>query len=325
MEVAIQCENIIKDYSNKGRKIRALDKVSIQVPERKIFGLLGPNGAGKTTLVKIFATLLLPDAGTASICGYDVLTDEKEVQNVIGYVGQDTERSAYYRLTVKDNLLYFSYGLRAIPRKDALRKIEELASMAGFASKLNRLFISLSGGERQLVTILRALIHEPRVLLLDEPTKSLDPIAAKQVRSYIRDRCVKEMDMTILLTTHNMIEAEDLCDEIILINEGRILFQGTSTDLTKKLHLPFTITIECFESNIHQYIIQELDSFSGVISIKEDKNNINIFTEAPNNVLPEILSLTKKLELEQKINIMVYKPSLENAFVKAILKSWGRE
>ena len=158
--------------------VEALRALDLTVHPGEVFGLLGPNGAGKTTLVRILATLLRSTDGHAWVGGYDVVQDEQEVRRIIGYAGQDSERSAYFRLSVRENLLYFAHALRGVPIRTARERIDAFAAAVGFTDQLGQHFTALSGGQKQLVIVLRALLHEPEVVFLDEPSKSLDPVTA---------------------------------------------------------------------------------------------------------------------------------------------------
>ena len=176
---AIVCDGLVKEDHTQ-RTVRALAGIDLVVEDGEIFGLLGPNGAGKTTLVRILATLLRATSGRATVGGYDVDAQEAEIRRIIGYAGQDSERSAYFRLTVEENLLYFAHALRGVPRSVARERIQELAAGVGFETLLGSHFSALSGGQKQLVVVMRALLHRPRIAFMDEPSKSLDPVTAQR-------------------------------------------------------------------------------------------------------------------------------------------------
>jgi len=224
--IAIQTEALSKVYHQQnGEPVQALQGLSLTVPRGEVFGLLGPNGAGKTTLVRILATLLRPTSGNAQVCGYDVQREEWRVRDAIGYAGQDSERSAYFRLTVLENLLYFAHALRRVPMRTAQQRVHEIAECIGFTDQLGKEFTTLSGGQKQLVVVIRSLLHHPSLLFLDEPSKSLDPVTAERVRTFLLEYAHAH-EMTILLTTHNMDEAEAVCDRLAFINQGKLQFVG---------------------------------------------------------------------------------------------------
>ena len=180
-EPLLIAQQISKSYG----EFKALINMGLDVRYSEIHSLLGPNGAGKTTFVKILATLLKKDSGHIEIAGYDLDHDENPIRNLIGYVGQDTERSAYSRLTIQENLLFFA-RIRGMHREDAENRIALLSESFGLESKIDAQFGQLSGGQKQSAVIMRALLHDPLLLFLDEPTKGLDPLAARKIRGYLR-------------------------------------------------------------------------------------------------------------------------------------------
>ncbi|PNV77464.1 MAG: ABC transporter ATP-binding protein, partial [Thermoproteota archaeon] len=208
MSEAIVARELVKIYrTKKGRRkeeIRALDGVSFKAEKGEIFGLLGPNGAGKTTTVKILSTILTPDSGEAFIDGKSVLKEKEDVRKVIG-VTFTVEKGFYNKLTGKENLIYFGV-LRGMSFSDARRRADELLDLVGLSDDKNRLFEEYSLGMRAKLAIARTLMHDPPVLILDEPTIGLDPIAARNVRNLLAE--LRKEGKTILLTTHNMREAE---------------------------------------------------------------------------------------------------------------------
>jgi ABC-2 type transport system ATP-binding protein len=217
----------------KTERVEGLADVDLEVPRGTLYGLLGPNGAGKTTLLKILACLILPSRGTAEVDGRDVARDDLEVRRSIGFVTAD-ERSFYWRLSGEDNLEFFArlYGLSAA---EARRRTKELLASMELQEVATRQFMSYSSGMKQRLGICRALLHDPPVLCLDEPTRSLDPIAAKHLRLFIRTRLHQERGKTILLATHNLQEAEDLCQRLAVLHRGRVLREGSLHDITAGL------------------------------------------------------------------------------------------
>jgi ABC-2 type transport system ATP-binding protein len=225
MESCLRVERVSKAYAG----IVALREISLDVAKGQIFALLGPNGSGKTTLVKIITTLLAKDAGRVLVQGHDVDKEEMRVRELIGYVGQDSERSAYARLTVRENLRFFG-ALRGLTRGAADKAIDMLATHFGFDRELDQLFMSLSGGQKQTAVILRALMANPPLIVLDEPTKGLDPVMARRIRTFLA-RFVRETDHTILLTSHALSEVDELSDRVLLMHAGVIAVEGTAAKL----------------------------------------------------------------------------------------------
>lgn len=207
--------------------------VSCTVREGEFFGLLGPNGAGKTTLFKILATLVLPDEGSATISGLDVVQDSRAVRRVLSPVIAD-ERSLYWRLTSRENLELYG-ALQGLTRAAARARAGELLEIVGLDDTGEKLVGSFSSGMKQRLLIARALIAQPRVLLLDEPTRSLDPLSARRFRAFLREEITGRQGCTVLLATHNAEEALELCDRVAVLNRGRLLAAGTTQSLASEL------------------------------------------------------------------------------------------
>ncbi|MCW5960248.1 MAG: ABC transporter ATP-binding protein [Pyrinomonadaceae bacterium] len=207
------------------RPVEALRHVSLEVQDGEIFGLIGKNGAGKTTLTKIIATLVQPTSGSVEVKGFDSVKNEVKVRSMIGLATAE-ERSFYWRLTSRQNMLFFSrlYGMKD---RDARRRIDELFEQLDLAKYEKRRFSELSTGNKQRLAVARALLAKPPVLLLDEPTRSLDPVAAASMRNLIASL----EGVSILLTSHNLSEIEELCDRIAVISNGEIRASDTPENL----------------------------------------------------------------------------------------------
>ncbi len=240
-ELAIQAKGVTKTFRPRRRSpfavlrreakkpaTQALHGVDLVVRKGEFFGLLGPNGAGKTTLVKILSTLLLPTEGTVHIAGHDVETDADIIRRKVGVVlGGD--RALYWRLTARENLWYFSQ-LYDMPRDDALLAIERVLKEVNLTDRADDRVENYSKGMKQRLHIARGLLTDPEILLLDEPTIGLDPHAARSLRTLVR-RLVDEHGRTVVLTTHYLYEADELCDRIAFISKGEIVALGTSAEL----------------------------------------------------------------------------------------------
>lgn len=212
--------------------VEALRDVSFEIREGEIFGLIGPNGAGKTTLTKIIATLIQPTSGSVAVKGHDTITDDQSVRRNVGLAGAE-ERSFYWRLTAEQNLLFFA-RLHGLSTRNAKRRLGELLELFDLQEVARRRFAELSTGNKQRLAVARALLAEPPVLLLDEPTRSLDPIAAARMRAVIKS-LAQQNNATIFLTSHNLAEVEELCDRIAVIGKGRIRALDTPRNL-RALH-----------------------------------------------------------------------------------------
>jgi ABC-2 type transport system ATP-binding protein len=304
---AISCSGLIKEYKTQ-KLVRALDNISFDVSKDEIFGLLGPNGAGKTTLTKILVTLLKPTQGRATVGGYDVDKEEDKVRGIIGYAGQDSERSAYFRLTVRENLLYFAHALRDVPIKAAQQRIDYIASAIGFGDRLDKHFIALSGGEKQIVIVIRAIIHAPEICFLDEPSKGLDPLMARRVRSFLKSYS-EEHGITLFLTTHNMKEAEEFCNKVALINHGQLCFIGTPMEFRKCVEA--REIVELGIPKLDKAIESRLAEIPGVRDITCD-GNTRLYCDDAFDVISKVLAVMK--DVGMKAAVRMVEPSLEDAF-----------
>ncbi len=237
---AILTQDLARVYKLRGAKrtgepkeLVALDGVNLEVAPGELFGLLGPNGAGKTTLIKILTTLLLPTRGRAQVGGLDVATEAQEIRRRISMVSGG-ETSGYGLLTVEENLWMFArfYGLET---KEARQRIGELMAVVGITDRRRTKISDLSTGLRQKMNFIRGFISDPDVVFLDEPTLGLDVAAARQVRAFIKEWMAKHPDRTVLLTTHYMAEADELCGRLAIIDHGKLLALDTPEALRHRL------------------------------------------------------------------------------------------
>ena len=210
----------------------AVDKVNIECQPGKIFGLLGLNGAGKTTLMRLLSTVLKPTSGTAKVNGFDILTDSQKVKANIGFLSSDT--ALYPRLTAEETVTYFA-RLNGIGEEVIQKRLENIFMIFDMENFRDRRVDKLSSGMKQKVSLARTIIHDPEVLILDEPTLGLDVITSKNIIQFIRR--AKEENKCVLFSTHIMHEAEKLCDEIAIIHNGKILAAGTLGELQNRARL----------------------------------------------------------------------------------------
>ncbi|MEP7343965.1 MAG: ABC transporter ATP-binding protein [Gemmatimonadaceae bacterium] len=206
-----------------------LSNIDCDVRAGEFFGLLGPNGAGKTTLLKILATLVLPDAGRASVAGFDVVRQSDSVRGSVSPC-LASERSLYWRLTADDNMR-LSADLQGVPPNEVTQRIAETLAAVGLEGTGTKMVGQFSSGMMQRLLIARALLTRPRLLLLDEPTRSLDPLSAREFRRFLREELVQRRGCAVLLATHSADEAFELCDRVAVMDRGRLLAQGAATDL----------------------------------------------------------------------------------------------
>jgi sodium transport system ATP-binding protein len=231
-EVLIRVENLTKVFSDRKRgSIQAVAGLSFEAKSGEIFGLLGPNGAGKTTTLRILATILKPTSGKVSIAGYDVVEQSDKVRNSLGFLSNDT--GLYDRLTAHEMIAYFGrlYGLDDSYIKNRIDELCEILKMSDF---INRRCGKLSSGQKQKVSISRTIIHDPPVMILDEPTTGLDVLASKSIVDSIRT--ARKVGKCVILSTHIMGEAERLCDRIGIIHDGKMAVIGTRDELFSRFN-----------------------------------------------------------------------------------------
>jgi len=292
----------------------ALDRVNLRVAEGELFGLLGPNGAGKTTLIKILVTLLLPTSGKAFVDGLDVVKDAQEVRRRINMVSGG-EQSGYGILTVRETLWMFSqfYGVSG---KLAKERIEEMLQVVGLVDEANTKINRLSTGMRQKMNFARGFMNDPKILFLDEPTLGLDVGAARDVRLYIKHWVKTKPNKTVLLTTHHMVEAEELCDRVAIIDRGRILACDNPANLKKLVQKEaiFRLEVETLDGaerlrqieGVKNMIYAQRDGFTELKFILEKEGAISQVVAAITAAGSEILSLQKT------------EPTLEDVFIELV-------
>ncbi|MBL7079887.1 ABC transporter ATP-binding protein [Candidatus Bathyarchaeota archaeon] len=226
MQGAIEVSDLTKTFGD----IVAIDGASFTVKNREIYGLIGPNGAGKTTTLRILSTLLKPSSGTARIFGNDVVKDPEEVREIISYLPE--EAGAYQNLSGYE-YLGFMAGFYAENKKSANEMLKEAEVISGLGERLDDRVKGYSKGMKRRLLLARALMMKPKLLILDEPTSSLDVVHAFHVRQMIKEYADKK-GVTVLLSSHNMLEVEYLCHSVALINEGKVIAEGSPDELTKK-------------------------------------------------------------------------------------------
>src|SRR5437763_5465318 len=237
---AVAVEDVTRFFEPRRKRdarVVALDHVSLEIPLGEIHGLLGPNGAGKTTLVKILSTVLVPTSGRASVLGHDVVADARAVRPVIGIVFGG-ERGLYWRLTGRQNLEYWG-ALYKLTRAELKHRSEELITRVGLSERADERLETYSRGMKQRLHLARGLIGNAKVLFLDDPTTWMDPLAAREFRALIAE--LRGEGRTILLATHNMAEAERLCDRVTLIDGGAVVATEPPAALAARLRYDYRI------------------------------------------------------------------------------------
>lgn len=313
-----------KDKQKKGepqKTLVALENINLEVYQGELFGLLGPNGAGKTTLIKILTTLLAPTSGVAYAAGFDVVKQAQQARQVINMVSGG-ETSGFGILTVRENLWMFSqfYGATW---KDAHQRIDELLRIVELEDKANARVSTLSTGQRQRMNFCRGFVTDPKVMFLDEPTLGLDVHASRIVRSFTRDWLRENPDRTLLLTTHYMAEADELCDRIAIIDHGKVLACDTPTNLKRLLQRQPVFEISA--SGIDQRIIGALGQAPGVVRLsgEAEENSsaykLRFILQEESAIGSVVSSLTA--ENARIISLQKIEPSLEDVFIKLVGRS----
>ncbi len=299
------------------RTVVALEGIDLEIQEGELFGVLGPNGAGKTTLIKILATLLLPTSGQALVDGIDVVKDPHEVRRRINMVSGG-EHSGYGILTVKETLWMFSqfYG---VPTKVARERINELLRVVGLEEEANTKINRLSTGMRQKMNFARGFVSDPKIVFLDEPTLGLDVGAARDVRSFIKSWVKERPGKTVLLTTHYMTEAEELCDRVAIIDRGKILACDTPENLQRRVK----------KESIFHLEVEGLDSWDGLKGLPGVRQlaatSRDGFTELRfilehEDVLTHLLSAIAE-QGSRVLYLRKTEPTLEDVFIELVGRS----
>ena len=333
MENAIEVRGLTKIFrATRGRekggkkddKVTAVDRIAFDVRKGELFGLLGPNGAGKTTTIRMLSTILIPDEGEAFVGGHSVTKQESKVRSILGVI-TGGDRGLYWRLSGRDNLMFFA-RLYNMPDHAAKERIDLLLETVGLTERADDLVERYSRGMRQRLHIARGLIHDPPIVLMDEPTLGLDPAVSRSLREIIKTKLQREQGKTIMLTTHYMWEAESLCDRIAIINHGRIIAIGTPDEIKSSVRLGSSLSIKvtAFPSSVRsaiesmqgvERVVHEGTAEDGTSQLKILGHNLG------GNVAPIVDLLVKNgiqvLSFEQR------SPSLEDAYVSLVGEGAG--
>ncbi len=328
MAPAVETEHLGRIYRTKPRRRQppetagprlALKDVTLTVPRGELFGLLGPNGAGKTTLIKILTTLLAPSSGWARVAGHDVTREAHRVRPHISMVSGG-ESSGYGLLTVRENLWMFGqfYGLTS---RDANRRILELLEIVGLADRLNTKCYALSTGLRQKMNIVRGFLTDPDVVFLDEPTLGLDVGASRDVRAFVRRWMSEQPERTTVLTTHYMVEADELCERVAIINDGRLLACDSPAALKRRLQREAIFEIQTLPVAVESLAVittvggvrnlscRHDDGRSTMELILDEEQAVGLVFSAMERLSLPLLKLTKR------------EPTLEDVFVDLVGRS----
>ncbi len=322
MKDFVETRNLVRTFGKKKEAVKALDGVSVSIDEGEIFGLLGPNGAGKTTLIKVLTTLLLPTKGEAYVGGYNVVKEPNKVRKIINLVSGG-ETPGYGILTVKENLWFFSqlYGL---PSSVAKEKSKQLMTDLDFEKYANTRMAKLSTGYKQRMSLARGLLNDPKILFLDEPTLGLDVLTAKRLRTYVINWAKRDKKGTVLLTTHYMAEADEMCDRVAIISDGRILACDSPQTLKQNL---LETPIAKIEVSSVQADFGFIGNMQGVVGFSEVRNiqtgvttlkvmvrDEKVFSEIETRLNAEKLKVLSVNETE---------PTLEDVYIRLVGKGFA--
>lgn len=307
----IRAQNLSKSFDD----FQAVDQINLEVGKGEVLALLGPNGAGKTTTVRMLTSILRPTSGKATIAGYDVVTHPKEVRSSVGVL---TEHHGLYNRMTGEDYLDFYGELYSLSKAERKKRINQLLERFGLDDARSKRIGEYSKGMRQKLALARSLIHKPPVLLLDEPTSAMDPESARLVRDSIRE--LRSDERSVVICTHNLVEAEELADRIAIIRHGKIIAHGSPDDLKAKMLGPAAYEVK-FSSNLNGKK-PELPSSVEVMEFGPDW--IRFSSNDPKN----INSLVLKSVLEQGFSVLRLAEvprTLEAVYLKAVKAAAKRE
>jgi len=304
-ENVIEVEGLTKYYGD----FLAVDRLTFSIKKGETFGFLGPNGAGKTTTIRMLTGISKPSEGAANILGYDLLEHPLEIKRRIGVAPE--ESNLYDDLTAIDNLIFMAQ-LYGVPRKERVKRAEELLKMFNLYEKRNTLFRKLSKGMKRITTVAAALVHRPEIVFLDEPTAGLDVVAARGLRSLLKR--LRDLGVTIFLTTHYLEEADTLCDRIAIIVKGRTVRIGTPEEL-KRVVSKGTVVEFIFKNGSEELLRKFEKEIEGVKIAIMNGNSIRAYGEETGDICKKVLGMAENLGLKVE-SVKSITPTLEDAFLE---------
>ncbi len=297
----------------KSKEIEALKDVNLEVATGELFGLLGPNGAGKTTLTKVLSTILLPTEGSASVLGFDVVKNARQIRPRMGIVFGG-ERGLYWRLNATDTLRYFA-DLYHVPPDEGKKRIPELLELVGLTDRADERVENFSRGMKQRLHLARGLISDPEVLFLDEPTIGLDPVAAREIRRIIRD--LSSQGKTIFLTSHYMYEIDELCERVAVLNKGEVLMIDSPACLKELVADMEIVEIEVIGAKENS--IEKLRDHDKVEAVNVEMRDLAqaLIIQAPGGaaLVGEFINILDGAKIQR---VLTRQPTLEDAYVRLV-------
>ena len=310
--LALNVEGVTKIYKSRKKETHALTGLDLEVNVGEIFGILGPNGAGKTTLIKICSTLLGKTEGHVEVLGLDLDKDEREIRKRIGYIGQDSERSTYARLTGKENLEFFA-TLYNVKKADFLERLEQFKKTYENDEIFDKEVMKLSGGQKQAIVVMRGFLHNPDLVFADEISKGLDPIAAKKIRNFVKNYS-KEKGKTVIITSQIMSEIEELCDRVAIIYEGKVVAVDTPQNLMDSVNIQLLeLRMRSTEIATLEFI-QEIATLESVLDVKKENGYLRLPVKDSSLAFQAVMEVCEKYNLNPIISYR--KASLEDVFLK---------
>jgi ABC-2 type transport system ATP-binding protein len=302
-EVMIKIDSLNKSFG----RIKALDNLNLEINRGELLGIIGPNGAGKTTAIRMVCCILKPDSGDILIDGYSIHQDPIQIKSMIGYLPE--EPNLYERFKAKDLLKYFA-ELYGVPKTDIDGRIEEMLQLVGMTERSDDRINTFSKGLRQRISVARALIHDPDIIIFDEPTMGLDPATANSIRKFIIGLKGKK---TIILCTHYMEEADLLCDRVAILNNGRIMDVGTPTYLKSKIHGDLILKVKVNGTDDIDKVMDRINQFTTTNGVKMVNGEFWISLNSRNEI-------SKIVDIfgDEVVSVNTKEPTLEDVFIHTV-------
>jgi len=297
----VKIDSLSKSFGH----IKALDNLNLEIKKGELLGIIGPNGAGKTTAIRIICCILQPNSGEVTVGGYSIHHDQIRIKSMIGYLPE--EPNLYERFKARELLRYFG-ELYGVPKNQIDVRIDELLELVGMTHRAEDRINTFSKGLRQRIGIARALIHDPEVIILDEPTMGLDPATSRSIRNFIKEL---KGDKTVILCTHYMDEADLLCDRVAILNQGKIRDMGTPESLKEKIHGDIILQIRVYEpQKIDQSLLMAFESVESV-NLEGDQFLISLRSR---NDISQIIDVFG----HQAFSVNTKEPTLDDVFIQTI-------
>jgi ABC-2 type transport system ATP-binding protein len=304
----IDTENLTRTFGN----LTAVNNLNLHIEKGEVFGFLGPNGAGKTTTIRMLACLISPTKGTATVAGYNIQKDPLKVRQSVGILTENP--NLYERLTAFENMEFFAQAYGITDSAERHKRIQEQLEFFHLWERRNDKTAGFSKGMKQKLAIVRATLHKPPVLFLDEPTAGLDPESAKEIRDMMAELSQREK-CTIMLSTHHLEDAEKLCKRVLIMNKGNVILVGTPDELRQRISQKPVIEVTL--KQVSPAIVKAIDGSSAAEEVKQQENKLLVSVKDANVATPEIVRAIVAANGDI-LAVNALKPSLEEAYLKLI-------